>query len=137
MKRQLLSLFALGSLAALLAAPLHAQNNNPVTFRVPFDFMVGDKAFPAGSYTVTPVSQALQISDAARKVVATVLPMTIYEKTLTKQPTLRFRLYGDTHFLSQVWLAGRTSGHQLTQSGREHQLARGANPAIESITAQR
>jgi len=47
--------FALAAL--LMATAAHAQHEN-VKATVPFDFVVGDRAYPAGEYTVKTIGQS-------------------------------------------------------------------------------
>jgi hypothetical protein len=42
---------------------------------------------------------------------------------LSAAPRLEFRQYGDRYFLGQIW-SGGTSGHELSQSSLERELAK-------------
>ena len=125
MKRQALSLISLLSLllvaGSAIAQTIHVRAN------IPFNFAVGSKTFPAGTYDVGTISTAdtkmlqLQARDGnSSMIVAGNAAETLKPADKTK---LVFNQYGDRYFLSQIWVVGETRGHQLSKTSREKEVA--------------
>jgi len=101
-------LFRVTSILALVmaftAVSAYGQSNvKRGTFVVPFDFNVGQKVLPAGVYTVSSESAVVRIQSKDHKQNLVALP---YRIGSTSEPSakLTFKRYGDTYYLSQVWL---------------------------------
>lgn len=119
----------MGLLSALCAIPAMAQISTRVTFDAPSVFYAGDVEMPAGSYTVSVPNaddNLLLIEDADRShsvfvefaVTSSVNPHT--------QSDVTFDKYGETEFLSQVWVEGQDSGMQILPSKTEQDAAKAA-----------
>lgn len=101
---------------------------------VPFDFMVGDKALPAGNYNVDSITSsgdALRIGNADSAQSATRL--TVVADGRSKTAKLVFHRYGERYFLAQVWTAGGAEGRQLMKSRQERAIEK-ENARIASLT---
>src|SRR5262245_54262545 len=111
------------ALALASAAVAHGQSGRQVTVKVPFDFIVSDKTFRAGEYEVINMiagGDALSVRQADSKASAMLLTSPIIKND--RQDTrakLVFHRYGETYFLSEVWLSGRTNGRELAKSREE------------------
>lgn len=86
----------------IMAGSASAQANVKAT--VPFDFVVGDRTMPAGTYTIEPKtfsSHVLILSNPEREVHATIAgqPNQDNPKHVSK---LEFRRYGNQYFLSDI-----------------------------------
>ena len=126
MKRQAFSLVSLLSLL-LVAGSAIAQTVH-VRGDIPFDFAVGNKTFPAGTYDIRTISSGdsetlrLQSRDGnASMMVNSNAAETLEPANKTK---LVFNRYGKRYFLSQIWVKGETGGRQLPKSSREKEMAR-------------
>jgi len=126
MKRQAFSLISLLSLL-LVAGSAIAQTIH-VRADVPFNFAVGDKSFPAGTYDVGSIDNVntkilrLQARDGnSSMMVGSNAAENLKPANKTK---LVFNRYGNRYFLSQIWVAGERRGHQLPKSSREKETAR-------------
>ena len=101
MKSNMLIAIALLSLAGL-AVPARAQEAK-VVVTVPFGFIAGTQALPAGKYIVstvgTPGDSLLLLS--SRDHGAFVLPAT-FDSTQLADTSLKFLQIGDEHVLSQI-----------------------------------
>jgi hypothetical protein len=136
MKRQAFSLISLLSL--LLAAGSAIAQTVHVRGNVPFSFAVGKMTFPAGTYDIGTIDNRdskillLQARDGSASV------MVISNATENLKPADKSRLvfnqYGNRYFLSQIWVAGETRGHQLPKTSREKELAK---DLAKSLTQQR
>jgi hypothetical protein len=133
MKRQIVSI--LGVFGLLLVAACANAQSVKVTANVPFDFVVDKATLPAGAYSIdemTHGSAALAIrnqdSGAARMELAN------HANSLNASPDTRlvFHRYGERYFLSQIWVAGETSGREFTISKREAEMAKNSQP-VENV----
>ena len=126
MKRQAFSLISLLSL--LLVAGLAIAQTSQVRSNVPFNFTVGDKTLPAGTYDIGAMNSSggnmllLQARDGdSSMVVGSVAAQTLKPADKTK---LVFNRYRDQYFLAEIWVAGATRGRQLPKTSREEELAK-------------
>jgi hypothetical protein len=124
MKRQAFSLISLLSLL-LVAGSAIAQTVH-VRASIPFNFAVGSKTFPAGTYDLGTMSDdtkmlLLRARDADSSImVGSNAAENLQPADKTK---LVFNQYGDRYFLSQLWIAGETRGRQLPKTSREKEVA--------------
>lgn len=115
-------------LTVLLAATATWAQQIKMKANVPFDFIAGDRAYPAGEYSLTPVSSdsvVMRITSTENIATNYLLPSyTCSNATASTQTKLVFRHVGDMYFLDQVWIEGRTAGRQFPIGHTEAQLAR-------------
>ena len=122
MKKRMLIMLA-GLLLAVGSA--YAQTSRQVA-DIPFDFMVGNKAFPAGEYTITPLGSdgatlMLQNADAKRE--QAIMPHYVLAPETQQESKLVFNQYGNHFYLSQIWDQGSNQGRELRMSNREKEEA--------------
>ncbi|MEO8052169.1 MAG: hypothetical protein ABI833_17300 [Acidobacteriota bacterium] len=121
MKRLIL---AAGLFAATLTASLHAQTMN-LRATIPFDFQIGDTAFPSGEYSIRHSNGVLVVSQASGGHKSGMF-MTVGEgipHASKEQGTLQFNRYGDSCYLSKVWALGTADAQAPMKSKREKELA--------------
>ena len=134
MKKQALTVLSIGSLLVMLAVvPLYAISSK-ITANIPFDFMVGNKTLPAGSYRVgrsTTMGMLVILSlDQRGSAMFHAHPVRYGNPRSAKwgqdnSPKLIFNRYGDQYFLSQVWSGEETDdGRRLMKSRREREVAK-------------
>jgi hypothetical protein len=102
-----------------------------VRANIPFDFVVGNTVYAAGTYTIgaaTPNSSALLLDGDTR---GFVIPIDCSSNQPSKSTKLVFDRMGDTYFLHQIWVEGNTIGREIPKGKAELRMA--ANPA-ESVT---
>jgi hypothetical protein len=146
LKKQAIRAFVLLSLLIPLSA-IYVYGQGKTLIReakIPFDFSVGDKTFPAGVYSITRVNQEkiilrLSSDDGGESINIVTSPVQANESPKTGK--LIFRRYGETYFLSQVWESDETQGRQLLKSRTERSVERdltrrGEGPAIVDITSK-
>jgi len=126
MKRQAFSLVSLLSLL-LVAGSAIAQTVH-VRADIPFNFAVGNKTLPAGTYDFGTISIGdsktllLQSRDGnASMMLNSNAAETLEPANKTK---LVFNRYRDQYFLSELWVAGANCGHRLPKTSREKERAR-------------
>lgn len=126
-RRTLAIAFPLLLLAALAApSPARAQLLGTLEVDVPFDFVVADTTFPAGSYLIDPASSeeaaTLRLSSADGRHETLFQTEDVAAVDAPADTHLVFDEVGGKHFLSQVWVAGERNGRQAIKSRREEEL---------------
>jgi hypothetical protein len=126
MKKQLFALLGLGLLLATASA--YAQTIN-LKADVPFNFVVTGGTLPSGEYTlrsIERIDRAVVISGAGEKpsIFLATPCLSLKAMQASQQAKLVFSRYGDQYFLSEIWMAGNTVGHQLPKSRREVEIAK-------------
>jgi hypothetical protein len=104
----------------------NGQGQPRLKANVPFEFIVGDKTLPAGEYAVSALGvgkEVLTIQGTQRKHDAVRLT-DVTRPRLNKSAALIFHRYGNTYFLSQVWVRGDSPGWQLLKSRQERAIER-------------
>jgi hypothetical protein len=99
MKRTLASALFLTSLFAVGAA---SAQEHGLTANVPFEFTVGTRLLPAGTYTVTSPSSGVVQFQSADKHIAAMTTTSQQENDPAKGNKLVFSRYGDQYFLRDV-----------------------------------
>jgi hypothetical protein len=111
-------------LATLALTAVHAQSKISIKVKVPFKFMVSDKAFPAGYYSVSSSGDHLTIQDAAGRSIFTGLATEVSGRHVAETGEVVFHCYGDRCFLSEFWTPTRDNGSQVLPSRYERELAK-------------
>ena len=123
----------LAALAVLLmATAAHAQSTK-VAATVPFNFVAGDRAYPAGEYTIGSDGVILKITNAEKTEV--MLSQACESLTPSADTKLVFDSMGGSYFLRQIWVAGNSRGRQLPRSHSEMQLAQNHEKSESVIVA--
>lgn len=124
-KQNLRSILVLSLL--LVAGSAFAQTIN-LHSDVPFGFKVAGKSMPAGQYSVKTIgfndSKTLVLKGSAPGTVALISANSAENLQASSQTKLVFHVYGSEYFLSEIWVAGNTVGHQIPVSTRERELAK-------------
>lgn len=112
-----------GALLAIASSAVGQTKPGDVKVDVPFAFNVGAQSLPAGNYIVEAVDDShvrIFNSKTAGLFVTTQAAL----RTASDGSKLVFHRYGDTYFLSAVWVTGNTTGRELFRSRAERELAR-------------
>jgi hypothetical protein len=120
MKRLIL---AAGLFAATLSASLHAQTMN-MRASIPFDFRIGNTAFPSGEYSIRNTDGVLFVRQTTGDHKGGIF-MTVGEDhpdTSTATGTLQFSRYGDAVYLSKVWTPDSKVVRATLKTAREKEL---------------
>lgn len=130
MKNLTLRLFALITLLVTIAfasalTSVSAQTPGHIArASIPFEFNVGGKSLPAGTYTVARINSdgtSLRVSNQQNSAIR--LTQSVVASEPKNQSILVFKRYGDRYFLSQVWLAGESTGREMFKSRSEKEMA--------------
>ena len=114
------------ALAAAVVSANAQSNANKIVADVPFEFSVGYKALPAGTYSVQSIVSAgdgLLIQSTDGKMSA--LRLSEATRRIKEKPQARlvFHRYGERYFLAEVWNGVDNTGRQLTKSQEERAIA--------------
>ena len=126
MKKRATAIFSALAVTAILAtaASTPAQSNYGMRITVPFDFAIGDKTYPSGSYAVGVSPNNLDLirvratDNNTTAFVTSTVPLEAAGGE--HQSQLEFNRYGDRYFLHKIWLGAQ--GHKLPKSKLERAL---------------
>jgi hypothetical protein len=125
-------------LAAVIGSTSVLAQSDTLRANIPFNFYVGDKLLPAGSYTITPAGQGstLRVSGPNNNSVF-VMTSGLKPNKATDLSRLVFHRYGTTNFLASVYWSGSPNGKELVRSSMEQKLAsNGVAPLPVAILIQ-
>src|SRR6185295_1930124 len=106
--------------ATLTVAPAFSQN---LTFRIPFDFSTANRHWQPGSYEVTFLRpDVLQIHNLDTSQNEVMFTTGTDSHAKEGKAVLNFNRYGESYFLSQVWV-GVDKGRALPKSSPEKERA--------------
>ena len=123
MKKQTYMLIAtiiLATVAGLSTAQAQTSPMLNLTANIPFDFKVGDKALPAGEYTVicvNPTSSVKVLQIRSKSGTTSAMVRTSSVNGLSQDTgRLVFHRYGDQYFFAQAWMAAEGIGMQAPRA---------------------
>ena len=124
MKKQMITMMAALMVFGVLGiASVQAQDAGTMSVHIPFEFSAANQTLPAGDYYVRRSIQGAQVAmEVISKDKSQALRLTIHPVGGTDVQSgsrLVFNKYGDQYFLSQLWIAGRINGEELTKTSRE------------------
>ncbi len=134
MKKQVLHLVVLCMWIAFIAT--HATAQSRITVKVPFDFSISDKTFPAGLYSIGSARDQLTVQDSAGKTVFIGTANQVSGRRVGRTGMVVFHCYDARCFLSEVWTPTREGGSQLLRSRSEAAMARHREPAEFALLEQ-
>ena len=129
MKKQAYAILLIAALLATVLTSAQAQSDRLITASLPFNFVIKDRALPAGEYVFALVqlggSDAIKIQSADGHITGFVPTRSARAKASQAEPKLVFNRYGDQYFLSQVWGLG-DSMQQVAKPRAEDRVAKSA-----------
>jgi hypothetical protein len=118
----------------LMATAAHAQQTR-VTATVPFNFVVGDRAYPAGDYSFDNNGVVLKITNGEKTGGDMVLSQACESAKPSAETKLVFDRMGGDYFLRQIWIAASSYGRELPRSRAETRLAQNHEKSESVIVA--
>src|SRR5215469_9917594 len=102
-----------------------AQETVAMHANIPFDFRMGNKVVPAGTYLIQATGGAITLrQEGGHIVTASFLTHAESRVTLINHGELVFHRYGDDYFLASVWTPFSNQGRVLPETKSEQQEAR-------------
>jgi len=128
MKKQALKIFTMLNLLLMLTAVSVAAQSERSKIAIPFSFIVGEKALPAGEYTVeanrSDYDNVWLVQSRDGHVSALFTTMSVRASETQEKTKFVFHKYGDQNFLSQIWTPGGNSGRELHMPSLEREVAK-------------
>jgi hypothetical protein len=117
---------ALSFAVLLLAGQAYAQfAPRVVQVKIPFDFTVGEKEFPAGEYILVSMAQhRVDLRDSHHHVLASLITHSVQSLDESGSTKLQFSTMGGRHALRQVWIKGDLIGDELEVPKRHINMVR-------------
>jgi hypothetical protein len=123
----------------LLATAAEAQTTN-VKVSIPFDFVVGDRAYSAGEYTIKSMSDnglVIQIGTSQQPALGMARSYSCASNAPAATTKLMFHRLGEHYFLYQAWTEGNNWGREFPKSKGEVQLAKNnSKPGLVIVSAK-
>lgn len=113
----------LAALAVLLMATTAQAQQRTVSATVPFNFVVGDRSYPAGEYLFRNSGAVLMITNAEQAKTDITFSNACEGVTPSANTKLVFDSMSGYYFLRQIWIEGYSSGRALPRSRTEVRLA--------------
>jgi hypothetical protein len=92
-----------------------------VVVDVPFPFVAGGQTLHAGHYIVAAMDDTVRLFNSQTSGIF--LPTHSASRNASDGTKLVFHRYGDTYFLSAIWVGGNTIGRELPRSKAERELS--------------
>jgi hypothetical protein len=121
MKRRTLQFAAL-CLMLTFSTLAHAQSR--ITVKVPFNFLIADKTFPAGQYSMSSSGDHLTLKDSTGTPIFFGIVNQVSGRRVGETGQIVFHCYDNRCFLSEFWTPTRENGNQLLPSRYEQELAK-------------
>jgi hypothetical protein len=109
-------------MAAIGVAKAQTPRHNPLTVKVPFEFVVGNRVFPAGTYRFRSLLNSIAGKDAVDVVEVRSMEGRLYQAVVTDVigreeetagPKVVFARRGGRALLSEVWEPGKQAGCRI------------------------
>ena len=115
-------MFAALALVTTLSTSVQAQSR--ITVKVPFTFVILDKTFPAGQYSVSSDRDKLTVQDSNGKAIFIGMTNPVSGRRVATTGQIVFHCYESRCFLSEFWTPEREDGNQLLYSRYEREVAK-------------
>ena len=115
-----------GLLVLLTFSSAFGQSDRQTIIHIPFNFSVGEKSFPSGKYVIernrnnSDTVWVIRQKDDDRSTIVVTRPSRAYD--VVEETRLVFNRYDDLYFLSEFWIVGGQTGHEIPISKRERAL---------------
>ena len=105
-----------------VATAAHAQTTK-VAATIPFNFVAGDRAYPAGDYLFSNDGKVLRIANEDSSINQMTQSLACETVRPSDKTKVVFRQMSGNYFLEQIWVVGESHGRELPRSKSETQLA--------------
>jgi hypothetical protein len=134
-RRALMILTTLSFMVMLAATSVYSQTSTGLMATIPFEFVIGNRAFPAGEYSFRyKYTNVIQIQSLDRG--ESMFVLTGPAKGKKTRNELGFNRYGDKYFLSRLWTEGDDARRAVRMSSSERELIHARSGMARSLPAQ-
>jgi hypothetical protein len=112
----------LGGMVLLAGASL--AEAQAVSLKIPFSFVISDRTFPAGQYSLASSREKVMVQDAEGKTIAMMFSNAVSGRQVGATGEVVFHCYGNHCFLSELWTPTSDVGRQLLRSKYEIETAK-------------
>ena len=115
-----------GLLVLLTFSSAFGQSDRQTIIHIPFNFSVGEKAFPGGDYVIernrnnSDTVWVIRHKDNIGSAILLTRP--VRANDVVEKTRLVFNRYDDSYFLAEFWTVGSQTGHQIPTSKQERAL---------------
>lgn len=121
-------------IASAVLSTIAIAQTATVTATIPFEFRLGDKEMPSGTYMIRPIhDNALAFQRQGSQAPVVVLSSAAERTGDKSEGALVFRHIGDHYFLVQVWKSHSGSGREVPASKLQQELARNGAPMKRTV----
>jgi hypothetical protein len=143
MKSRRWMLIALVAALAISVGNAQTLHHTALTVKVPFEFVVGNQTFPAGTYKFRSLLNSVAGKDAIDVLEVRSTEGRLYRAIVTdvvgseepSHPRVVFTRSGDRTFLAEVWELGRQAGCRLQSRHDATQSAESENDKVTLIAS--
>lgn len=90
-----------------------------ITVKVPFSFVISDRTFPAGEYSISSSRAKVIVQDAEGKTISMMYSNAVSGRRVGPSGEVVFHCYANRCFLSELWTPTSDVGCQLLRSRYE------------------
>lgn len=115
-----------GLLVLLTFSAAFGQSDRQTIIHIPFNFSVGERNFPSGKYVIernrnnSDTVWVIRHKDDVGSAILLTRP--VRANDVVEETRLVFNRYDDLYFLSEFWIVGSQTGHEIPISSREKTL---------------
>ena len=115
-----------GLLVLLTFSSAFGQSDRQTIIHIPFNFTVGERSFPSGKYVIernrnnSDTVWVIRHKDDIGSAILLTRP--VRANDVVEETRLVFNRYDDLYFLSEFWIMGGKTGHEVPTSSREKAL---------------
>ena len=143
MKSRRWMLIALVATLAISVGNAQTSHHPALTVKVPFEFVVGNRTFPAGTYKFESLLNSVPSNAAIDVLVVRSTEGHLYQAIVAdvfgseepSNPRLVFMRNGDRAFLSEVWEPGKQAGWGLQGRNNHTQTVESENDKVTLIAS--
>ncbi len=95
-----------------------------ISVKVPFSFVIADRMYLAGEYSLSSSRENLIVQDSAGKVISMSLSNAVTGRRVGDSGEVVFHCYANRCFLSELWIPTSDIGRQLLPSRSEIESAK-------------
>lgn len=133
MKKTLGFLMVAASLVLASSAPAQQMH---VKAEIPFNFVIGQRVYPAGNYDIqNAAAQTLIVDNGSEKGRTMVMPFVCRSNQWAERTVLIFHRVMGSYHLYRIWVQGNTIGREFALPKEETLLARQGTKSEEVTVA--